>query len=73
MRKLYFFTMLTVMLFAVTGAMAQKKAKFQPANLKGIWQLCHYVSEVPDVPGVLKPSNTSVSYTHLTLPTILLV
>ena len=39
MRKLYFFTMLTVMLFAVTGAMAQKKAKFQPANLKGIWQL----------------------------------
>ena len=58
MRKLYFFTMLTVMLFAVTGAMAQKKAKFQPANLKGIWQLCHYVSEVPDVPGVLKPSNT---------------
>ena len=58
MRKLYFFTMLTVMLFAVTGAMAQKKAKFQPATLKGIWQLCHYVSEVPDVPGVLKPSNT---------------
>lgn len=58
MRKLYFFTMLTAMLFAVTGAMAQKKAKFQPANLKGIWQLCHYVSEVPDVPGILKPSNT---------------
>ena len=58
MRKLYFFTMLTVMLFAVTGAMAQKKAKFQPANLKGIWQLCHYVSENPDIPGILKPSNT---------------
>ena len=46
------------MLLMVTGVMAQKKAKFQPANLKGIWQLCHYVSELPDVPGVLKPSNT---------------
>lgn len=58
MKKVYFFTMLTVMLLVVTGAMAQKKTKFQPANLKGIWQLCHYVSEVPDVPGELKPSNT---------------
>lgn len=26
--------------------------------MKGIWQLCHYVSEVSDVPGTLKPSNT---------------
>ena len=58
MKKIYFFTMLTVMLLGVSGVMAQKKAKFQPADLKGIWQLCHYVSEVPDVPGVLKPSNT---------------
>ena len=58
MKKLYFFTILMAMLLMVTGVMAQKKAKFQPANLKGIWQLCHYVSELPDVPGVLKPSNT---------------
>lgn len=58
MKKIYFITMLTVMLFAVASAMAQKKTKLQPANLQGIWQLCHYVSEVPDVPGVLKPSNT---------------
>lgn len=50
--------MLAVMLLAVTGATAQDKAKFKPADLKGIWQLCHYVSEVPDVPGSLKPSNT---------------
>ena len=27
-------------------------------HLQGIWQLCHYVSENPDIPGVLKPSNT---------------
>ena len=58
MKKLYFFTMLSIMLLAVTGATAQKKTKFKPADLKGIWQLCHYVSESPDVPGSLKPSNT---------------
>lgn len=47
MKKLYFFTMLSIMLLAVTGAMAQKKTKFKAADLKGIWQLCHYVSESP--------------------------
>ena len=34
MKKLYFFTMLSIMLLAVTGAMAQKKTKFKPADLK---------------------------------------
>ena len=58
MKKIYFFTMLTVILFAVTNVMAQEKKSFTPAKLKGVWQLCHYVSEVPDIPGVLKPSNT---------------
>ena len=52
MKKLYFFTMLAAMLFAVTNVMAQK-GNFKPANLKGIWQLCHYVSESPDAPGGL--------------------
>ena len=58
MKKKYFITMLAAVLLAVTGATAQKKASFKPAGLKGIWQLCHYVSEIPDVPGALKPSNT---------------
>ena len=58
MKKKYFITMLAAVLLAVTGAAAQKKASFKPADLKGIWQLCHYVSEIPDVPGALKPSNT---------------
>ena len=58
MKKSYFFTMLAAVLLAVTGVRAQDKAAFEPAHLEGIWQLCHYVSEVPDVPGVLKPSNT---------------
>ena len=39
MKKLYFFTMLSIMLLAVTGATAQKKTKFKAADLKGIWQL----------------------------------
>lgn len=50
--------MLAAVLLAVTGAQAQEKAAFEPAHLEGIWQLCHYVSENPDVPGILKPSNT---------------
>lgn len=50
--------MLSMMLLAVTDATAQKNTKFKPAELKGIWQLCHYVSESSDVPGALKPSNT---------------
>lgn len=58
MKRSFFFTMLAAMLFAVTGVMAQEKANFKPANLQGIWQLCHYVSELPDVPGTLRPSNT---------------
>ncbi|WP_300813635.1 DUF4488 domain-containing protein [uncultured Bacteroides sp.] len=58
MKRHFFFTMLAVLLLAVTGATAQDKPNFKPAPLKGIWQLCHYVSESADVPGALKPSNT---------------
>lgn len=58
MKKSYFFTMLAAVLLAVTGVRAQDKAVFEPAHLEGIWQLCHYVSENPDIPGILKPSNT---------------
>ena len=50
--------MLAAMLFAVAGVRAQDKETFEPAHLEGIWQLCHYVSENPDIPGILKPSNT---------------
>ena len=50
--------MLAVVLLAVTGVRAQDKAAFEPAHLEGIWQLCHYVSENPEIPGTLKPSNT---------------
>lgn len=58
MNRSYLFTMLAALLLAVTGVRAQENAKFKPADLVGIWQLCHYVSENPDLPGSLKPSNT---------------
>ena len=58
MKRHLFFTMLALMLLAVTGATAQDKPSYKPADLKGIWQLCHYVSETSNVPGMLKPSNT---------------
>lgn len=58
MKKLYLFTVLSVILLAVTDVAAQEKTNFEPADLKGIWQLCHYVSESPEVAGELKPSNT---------------
>lgn len=58
MKRQYFFTMLAAMLLGVTGAMGQGKGTSKPAELKGIWQLCHYVSDIPDVPGALRPSNT---------------
>ena len=58
MKRNYFFTMLAAVLLAVAGANAQESAEFRPAELAGIWQLCHYVSEIPDVPGILKPSTT---------------
>lgn len=58
MKRSCLFTMLAALLLAVTGVRAQENAKFKPADLAGIWQLCHYVSENPDLPGSLKPSNT---------------
>ena len=47
MKRNYFFTMLAAVLLAVAGANAQESAEFRPAELAGIWQLCHYVSEIP--------------------------
>ncbi len=59
MRKQNFIIALFSMLLTVAGAMAQNTVGIKKkANLEGIWQLCHYVSENPDIPGALKPSHT---------------
>ena len=50
--------MLAAMMLAATGAQAQTTGSFKPANLQGIWQLCHYVSENVNSAGSLRPSYT---------------
>lgn len=59
MKQHYSFIILVAMLLGVINVMAQETdSSFKPANLKGIWQMCFYVSESPDIPGELKPGNT---------------
>ena len=59
MKKLRLIIILTTMLSMVTCLMAQEKSEnFKSANLEGVWQMCFYVSESPDIPGELKPGNT---------------
>ncbi|MCD8031851.1 MAG: DUF4488 domain-containing protein [Bacteroides sp.] len=58
MKKIVTLITFGAFLLCGTQAFAQKNKDFKPANLKGIWQLCHYVSENPELPGTLKPSNT---------------
>lgn len=58
MKTTCFITILATFLLAATGGMAQQRKNFKPADLEGIWQLCHYISEEPGIPGVLNPSNT---------------
>ena len=58
MKTTRFITILAAFSLVVTGIMAQQKTNFKSANLEGIWQLCHYVSEEAGIPGILKPSNT---------------
>ena len=59
MKQHYSFIILAAMLLGVINVMAQETdSSFKPAYLKGIWQMCFYVSESPDIPGELKPGNT---------------
>ena len=46
---------LLVAMFLVSGI---SKTMAQNADLKGIWQMCFYVSGDPTIPGELKPSNS---------------
>lgn len=59
MKQHYSFIILVAMLLGVTTIKAQEtNIGFKPANLKGIWQMCFYVSDSPLIPGELKPGNT---------------
>lgn len=53
------FTVLLAFLWGGPATYAQgNDDSYKPTDLKGIWQLCYYVSERPGVPGELKPSHT---------------
>lgn len=59
MKHRYLFALMAMFLLLGAGrTMAQTKSAFEPADLKGIWQMCFYVSGDPNVPGELKPSNS---------------
>ena len=59
MKRRFLFTLMALFfLLGVGRTMAQTNSAFEPADLKGIWQMCFYVSGDPDVPGELRPSNS---------------
>ena len=54
-----YFLLLVAMLFVVTGNLDAKMHQDQtPFCLQGIWQMCFYRSNSPDIPGELKTSNS---------------
>ena len=50
--------MIAFLLIGTSRVVGQEKSDVTPVNLKGIWQMCFYVSGTPQVPGELKPSNS---------------
>ena len=46
------------MLLAVGNSIAQAVQEKTPVNLQGVWQMCFYRSNSPDIPGELKTSNS---------------
>ena len=57
-RKKLFLLMIAFLLIGTSRVVGQDKSDAAPVNLKGIWQMCFYVSGTPQVPGELKPSNS---------------
>ena len=57
-RHSLFLLLIAFMLIGTSRVMGQNKSAVAPADLKGIWQMCFYVSGVPNTPGELKPSNS---------------
>ena len=58
MKIRYFFLVAFLMLLAVGNSMAQAVQEKTPVNLQGVWQMCFYRSNSPDIPGELKTSNS---------------
>jgi hypothetical protein len=60
MRRIQLFLCALLLAFlCMPSAMAEKSKKNQASEqLRGIWQMCFYMSGNPDMPGELKPSNS---------------
>ena len=58
MKIRYFFLMALLMLLAVGNSGAQDVQEKTPITLHGVWQMCFYRSNSPDIPGELKTSNS---------------
>lgn len=57
-RQNLFLMVIAFLLIGTSHVMGQDKSDATPASLKGIWQMCFYVSGTPQIPGELKPSNS---------------
>ena len=51
------FLFMVMAMFLLTG-LSKTMAQTSNVDLKGIWQMCFYVSGDPTIPGELKPSNS---------------
>ena len=51
------FLFMVMAMFLLTG-LSKTMAQASNVDLKGIWQMCFYVSGDPTIPGELKPSNS---------------
>lgn len=59
MKIRYSLALLAACLLIIPGVMAQSSnGNIRKAKLKGIWQMCCYVSQSPESTAELKPSNT---------------
>lgn len=58
MKRCYLFVLTAICLLIGNRAMAQSEGVSFAADLRGVWQMCFYVSNNPDIPGELKPSNS---------------
>ena len=55
MKRRFLFFLMAIFLLAGFSKMAAQESK---VDLRGIWQMCFYMSSDPELPGELKPSNS---------------
>ena len=57
-RQTLFLLVMAFLLISTSRVLGQEKSSAAPFSLKGVWQMCFYVSGTPQSPGELKPSNS---------------